>query len=164
MNPVELLVEVIREHMPEDIWQDSPLMGYRLLGNTNRGEIGEEFIRRYLQAAGIDVGNGGRTSATDMTIAKRSFEVKTASLGSNGTFQFNHVRLDRRYDYLLCLGICPHRIVFNMWRKGEVAEERAGRLVRMAEGQAVTYKITKRLADMEDIEGLLGVLHETLGI
>ena len=46
MKPVDLLVEVIREHAPEDVWQDSPLMGYRLLGNTNRGEIGEEFVRR----------------------------------------------------------------------------------------------------------------------
>ncbi len=33
-----------------------------------------------------------------------------------------------------------------------VAEGRAGRLVRMAEGQAVTYKLTKRLAEMEAIE------------
>lgn len=164
MNPVELLVEVIREHAPEDIWQDSPLMGYRLLGNTNRGEIGEEFIRRFLRAADIEVSNGGRTSVTDMTIAQRRFEVKTASLGSNGTFQFNHVRLDRRYDYLLCLGICPQEIVFNMWRKGEVAEERAGRLVRMAEGQAVTYKITKKLADMRSIDGLPSLLRETLDI
>ena len=164
MNPVELLVEVIREHVPEDIWQDSPLMGYRLLGNTNRGEIGEEFTRRFLRSADIEVTSGGRTSATDLTIAQRSFEVKTASLGSNGTFQFNHVRLDRRYDYLLCLGICPQEIVFNMWRKGEVAEERAGRLVRMAEGQAVTYKITKKLTDMRNIERLPSLLHETLDI
>lgn len=164
MNPVDLLVAIIKEHAPEDIWQNSPLMGYRLLSNTNRGEIGEEFIRRYLHAAGIEVANGGRTSATDMTIGQSSFEVKTASLGSNRTFQFNHVRLDRRYDYLLCIGICPQKIVFNIWRKGEVAEERAGRLVRMAEGQSVTYKITKKLADMEDIEGLPGVLRDTLGI
>ena len=63
-----------------------------------------------------------------------------------------------------CLGICPQKIVFDMWCKGDVAEERAGKLVRMAEGQAVTYKITKKLADMEDIEGLPGVLRETLGI
>ena len=35
-----------------------------------------------------------------MVIAKHSFEVKTASLGVNGTFQFNHVRSDRDYDYL----------------------------------------------------------------
>lgn len=164
MNPVDLMVKVIKENTPEDIWQDSPLMGYRLLGNTNRGEIGEEFIRRYLHAAGIEVAHGGRTSATDMTISHKSFEVKTASLGSNGTFQFNHVRLDRRYDYLLCLGICPHTIVFNMWRKGDVAEERAGRLVRMAEGQSVTYKITKMLDEMRDIEKLPGVLRKTISI
>lgn len=151
MNAVDLLVEIIKEHVPEDIWQGSPLIGYRHLGNTNRGEIGEEFIRRYLKKARIPVSNGGRTSRTDMQIAGRAFEVKTASLGANGTFQFNHVRLDRKYEYLLCLGICPGKIVFDMWRKGEVAEGTAGRLVRMAEGQAVTYKITKKLSDMRPI-------------
>lgn len=154
MNPVELLVKIIKEHAPKDIWQGSPLLGYRRLGNTNRGEIGEEFVRRYLKEAGITVGNGGRTSRTDMQIAGHAFEVKTASLGANGTFQFNHVRLDRHYEYLLCLGICPEEIVFNLWGKGEVAEGDAGSLVRMAEGQAVTYKITKKLGDMRPIAEL----------
>jgi hypothetical protein len=154
MNPVDLLVEIIKEHVPEDIWQGSPLIGYRHLGNTNRGEIGEEFVRRYLKKAGVSVSNGGRTSLTDMQLAGHAFEVKTASLGANGTFQFNHVRLDRKYEYLLCLGICPEEIVFNMWRKGEVAEGTAGHLVRMAEGQAVTYKITKKLSDMRPIADL----------
>lgn len=162
MNPVDLLVEIIMEHVPEDIWQDSPLVGYRRLGNTNRGEIGEEFVRRYLSSSGIEVTNGGRTSATDMRIADRRFEVKTASMGANGTFQFNHVRLDRQYDYLLCLGVCPFEIVFNMWRKGEVAEGDAGSLVRMAEGQAVTYKITKKYDDMEPIEKLPDLIRAKL--
>lgn len=154
MNPVELLVRIIREHAPADIWRDSPLIGYRMLGNTNRGEIGEEFVRRYLKQHGIPVGNGGRTSKTDLRIFDQRFEVKTASLGANGTFQFNHVRLDRQYSYLLCLGICPDRVVFNMWRKGAVAEGRAGTLVRMAEGQAVTYKLTKKLDALVDIAAL----------
>lgn len=163
MNPVTLMVEVIKEHAPEDIWIESPLAGYRRLGNTNRGAIGEEFIRRFLSGHGIKTGNGGRTSETDLSIGKRQFEVKTASMGANRTFQFNHVRLDRRYDFLLCLGICPDEIVFNLWRKGDVAEERAGRLVRMAEGQAVTYKITKRHTDMIQIEQLPGQLREIMG-
>lgn len=154
MNPLDLLVEIIREHSPEDIWRDSPLVGYRKLGNTNRGAIGEEFVRRFLEAHGIAVGNGSRTSQMDLRIEDRTCEVKTASLGANGTFQFNHVRLDRSYDFLLCLGICPHDVVFNMWRKGAVAEGRAGRLVRMAEGQAVTYKLTKKLDDMRGIASL----------
>ena len=148
------MVEIIQEHAPEDIWQSSPLIGYRNLGNTNRGEIGEEFLRRFLTQAGITVSRGARTSETDLLIADKRFEIKTASLGAKGTFQFNHVRLDRGYDFLLCLGICPHALMFNMWRKGEVAENRAGSLVRMAEGQAVTYKITKKTGDMRPIEEL----------
>jgi hypothetical protein len=133
-----------------------------MLGNTNRGEIGEEFIRRFLDQYGITDGNGGRTSRTDLRIGNSRFEVKTASLGANGTFQFNHVRLDRQYDYLLCLGICPHQVVFNMWRKGMVAENRAGTLVRMAEGQAVTYKLTKKLDDMQNIADLPSSILETI--
>ena len=58
MNAVNLLVEIIREHTPRDIWRDSPLIGYRMLGNTNRGEIGEEFLRRYLAQNEIEVGIG----------------------------------------------------------------------------------------------------------
>ena len=154
MNPLDMLVEIIREHSPRDIWQGSPLIGYRLLGNTNRGEIGEEFIRRFLTHHEIEVSNGDRTSRTDMRVGNIRFEIKTASLGANGTFQFNHVRLDRQYEYLLCLGICPDRVVFDMWRKGVVAEGKAGSLVRMAEGQAVTYKLTKRLIEMAEIDNL----------
>lgn len=162
VSPVELLIEIIREHSPEDIWRDSPLIGYRMLGNTNRGEIGEEFVRRYLAAHGIKAGNGGRTSETDIRISGTRIEVKTASLGAGGTFQFNHVRLDRPYNHLLCLGICPRHIVFGMWRKGAVAENQAGRLVRMAEGQAVTYKLTKRLAELFEIEQLPDRVREAL--
>jgi hypothetical protein len=164
MTAVELLIEVIAEQAPENIWGTSPLAGYRLLGNTNRGEIGEEFIRRYLINAGIEVTKGGRTARTDLLIAKHRFEVKTASLGANNTFQFNHVRLDRMYEHLLCVGICPLEIVFNVWRKGDVAEGRAGTLVRMAEGQAVTYKITKKLSDMIPIDDLPDKLRTNLNI
>ena len=114
MNTVDLLVETVREHAPRDIWRDSPLIGYRMLGNTNR------------------------------------------------TFQFNHVRMDREYAWLLCLGICPDAVVFNMWRKGMVAEGRAGALVRMAEGQAVTWKITKKLEDMRSIDDLPAMIRQAL--
>jgi hypothetical protein len=145
------MVEIIKEHAPEDIWQGSPIAGYRRLGNTNRGEIGEEFVRRYLEESKVKVTRGLRTALTDMTILKNHLEIKTASLGANGTFQFNHVRLDRKYDYLLCLGICPNQIVFEIWRKGDVAEGLAGTLVRMAEGQSITFKITKKLSDMRQI-------------
>jgi hypothetical protein len=165
IDPIELMVDIIKDHAPENIWIDSPLLAYRNLGNTNRGEIGEEFIRRYVTAADIEIATkGNRTAITDTQIAGHHLEIKTASLGANRTFQFNHVRLDRRYEYLLCLGICPQAIVFNMWRKGDVAEGRAGTLVRMAEGQAVTWKLTKKLSDMLPIENLPEMIRKVFNL
>ena len=156
IDAVGLLLQVIRENSPRSIWTDAPLEPFRRVENTNRGDIGEEFLCRYLTQAGFDAQKSNvRADRQDMRIESQSFEVKTASLGANQTFQFNHVRLDRDYRYLLCLGVCPDSVVYNVWRKGALAEGGAGRLVRMAEGQSITFKLTKRLADMRPIEELL---------
>lgn len=156
MNPIDLLAEIIKEQAPDDIWQGSPIIGYRLLGNTNRRKVGEKFIRRYLEHYGINArSNGNRTSKTDMQIGNIGFEVKTASLEANGTFQYNHVRLDRQYNYLLCVGLCPNNVVYSLWRKGDIAEGTAGRLVRMAEEQSVTFKLTKRLDEMLSLDSFI---------
>ena len=160
VSAVDLLVEVIRDHSPKSKWTDAPLEGFRLVANTNRGEIGEEFILRYLALHGIQVHRGSRTTPTDLTLGNKQFEVKTASEDVGGSYQFNHIRLDRQYDYLLCLGVSPGHIVFNGRRKGTVAEGRAGRLVRMAEGQSVTFKLTKRPDDMKAIEELPAWIEE----
>ena len=65
-------------------------------------------------------------SAADLKLGGKLFEVKTASEEQGGSFQFNHVRLDRTYDYLFCLGIRPDSILFDAWRKGAVSEGSAG--------------------------------------
>lgn len=163
MSAVEILRQVIRENTPRSIWTDAPLESFRRVENTNRGEIGEEFLRRYLDQENISLGERtGRTSREDMQIAGERFEVKTASEGTNGTFQFNHIRLDRRYKYLLCLGIRPAAIVFGVWSKGDVAEGVAGHLVRMAEGQSVTFKLTKKADDLDSIVRLPAWIRATL--
>lgn len=165
MRAIDLLVEIIKEQAPEDIWQGSPILAYRLLGNTNRGEVGEKFIIRYLSEFGIDAISGAnRTSKTDIQIGEVKFEVKTASLGANGTFQYNHVRLDRNYNFLLCVGLCPQTVVYSLWRKGEVAEGKAGTLVRMAEGQSVTFKLTKKLSDMDNLDSFIPAIKEITGV
>ena len=59
------------------------------------------------------------------------------------------------YNYLLCLGDLSRRRSCTLaWRKGVVSEGGVGTLVRMAEGQSTTHKITKKLADMKPIEEL----------
>ena len=98
----------------------------------------------------------------DLEIGGKRFEVKTASEDTGGSFQFNHVRLDRDYHYLLCLGVRPAEILFEAWRKGEVSEKAAGTLVRMAEGQSVTFKLTKKPASMRKIEDLPGWIQQTI--
>ena len=119
INPVELLLEVIREHPSVPKWVDAPLESFRSVQNTNRGEIGEDFIRRYLAHHEIEADrDGSRLRPTDLTIKGQRFEVKTASEDVGGSFQFNHIRLDREYDYLFCLGISPSSIWFNAWQGG----------------------------------------------
>ncbi len=164
MNPVDLLIEIIREHSTKSKWTDAPLEGFRRVANTNRGEIGEAFIRRYLHDNGIMTDNGSRVTPTDMTIANSRFEIKTASEDVGGNFQFNHIRFDRNYHYLLCLAIFPSAIRFNCWSKGDVAEGKAGMAVRMAEGQSVTFKLTKRPRDLHPIEKLPDWMREHLSM
>lgn len=159
INPIELLLEVIREHPSIPKWVGAPLGSFRNVEGTNKGAIGEVFIRRYLEQHGITVGNGSRLAPTDMTIKGWKFEVKTASEGVSGSFQFNHVRLDREYDYLLCLGISPESIRFNVWSREAVVGGGAGNLVPMAQEQRVTFKLTKRVADMRPIENLPEWVH-----
>ena len=155
VDPVTLMIEVIKENTPNSIWLDAPLSAFREVANTNRGDIGEEFVTRYLQSNGIEVVKAhSRIEKWDLEIRKKRFEVKTASEDSNGSFQFNHIRLDREYDYLMCLAVRPDSILYRVWRKGDLAEGKAGNLVRMAEGQGITHKLTLRSAKLISIDEL----------
>lgn len=155
MSAVALFLEVIREHTPKTKWTEATLSPFRQVANTNRGDIGEDFLSRYLRRAGVSVVRSAtRTERWDLEIEGRRFEVKTASEDVSGAFQFNHIRLDRAYEYLLCLGVRPEEIRFGVWRKGEVSEGAAGTLVRMAEGQSTTHKLTKSVAALKPIEEL----------
>lgn len=164
IDAVALLLAVIRENQPENIWLGAPLAPFRQVENTNRGDIGEEFINRYLTQAGfVVVKSDNRAERLDLRIEQVSFEVKTASLGANGTFQFNHVRADREYRYLLCLGIGPEAIVCDAWPKAAVLSGQAGRLVPMAQDQRTTFKLTKRREELRPIETLPDWLRGELG-
>lgn len=163
MSAVALFLEVVREHTPETKWTGATLSPFRQVANTNRGDIGEDFLCRYLRHAGVSVVRSvTRTKMWDLEIEGRRFEVKTASEDVSGAFQFNHIRLDRAYEYLRCLGVRPEEIRFGVWRKGEVSEGAAGTLVRMAEGQSTTHNSTKGVPALRPIEELPGWVRETL--
>lgn len=153
-TPIEIMQEIAAELAEKDNWTGTPMEVFRRLGPTNRGEAGERFVQRYLVPCGFHVENGIRTDETDWKIDGVRAEVKTASLGANGTFQFNHIRLDHNYSILVAIGVCPADIVCQAWAKEEVASGRVGKLVPMARSQTVTYKLTKRLEAMLPIHQL----------
>lgn len=114
ISPIDLLLDVIKDHKPESIWIGSKLKAFRDVENTNRGDIGEEFIHRYLTQLGIpNQYRDSRTEPSDIEIFGKRFEIKTASEDKGGHFQFNHIRHDMPNQYLLCLGIRPNEIMFN---------------------------------------------------
>ena len=64
MSAVDLLIEVIREHSPPTKWTGAPLEEFRRVENTNRGEIGEDFLKRYLVLNEIGVSSESRITPT----------------------------------------------------------------------------------------------------
>ena len=69
MNPINLMLRVIREHTPQTIWTGSPLESFRHVANTNREDIGEEFVARYLESQGVTVlRSESRTMEWDLEI------------------------------------------------------------------------------------------------
>jgi hypothetical protein len=163
-DAIKMMLDVIRENSPDSIWVGSKLESFRSVANTNRGDIGEEFVRRFLEANLVEVEKSpSRNQEWDLKIYGRKFEVKTASEDVGGAFQFNHIRLDRKYQFLLCLAVRPSEILFGLWSKGEVAEGKAGTLVRMAEGQSITFKLTKKPSQLEQIEILADTIRKKLG-
>lgn len=161
VSAIDLFVQVVKSKATEEKWVDSPFVGYRALGNTTRGEVGEEFVRQYLGQFGIKATRpGSRVTKTDLVVNGRKIEVKTASEDVGGKLQFNHVRYDRDYEFLLCLGVLPQGLVFDLWSKGDLAEGKAGTLVRMAEGQSVTFKLTLSPDSMRPIETLPGAIRD----
>ena len=165
MNPVDLLVAIIREHAPKDIWQDSPLIRYRMLGNTNRGEIGEEFIRRFLDQHEIRVGNGGRTSRTDLRIGNLRIESKDCFTGRKRDLSIqprplrSTVRLPTLFRYMPAPSCIQH--VAQRCGCGKQSRDTGANGVR---DKQVTYKLTKKLDEfvMQNIADLPSSILETI--
>ncbi len=151
-SPVQLMQSVIARYANDNKWVNAPLGEIKSLSNTHIGDIGQNFVEEWCRQQGLTwVGSGSRQSAWDARIAGITFEVKTATEDINGNFQFNHIRHHRDYQAVLCLGIAPDTVLFDAWRKGDVSEGRAGRLVTMDRGSSATFKLTKKRSDLRPV-------------
>jgi len=157
-DPLRILDEVLSEHSNHTKWSETRFGGIKILANTLVGTVGQKFTERLcttLEIPWVPPLNPDGQRATqnpwDLKIANIDFEIKTATEDVTGNFQFNHVRYHRPYDALLCLGISPDDVMFDMWTKAEVTTGGAGRLVSMERGANASYKLTKRRNDLKPI-------------
>ena len=114
-------------------------------------KIGQQLVAQLCRKLKLVSVLGEAQSPWDIRIEGSTFELKTATEGENLTFQFNHVRYHRSYDFLLCVGITPCDIVFDAWTKADVVTGKAGHLVTMEKGANASYKLTKRACELRPI-------------
>lgn len=157
-DPLKLFRDIAISKSIDKKWIGQPHEAFKHLGNTSKGDTGQEFITQYAKELGFTAENFGRTGDRDVEIGKKDFEVKLASEDTSGSFQFNHIRLDYKYDFLLCLGVTPDGLLFRIWSKGDVATNKAGTLVSMGRGQNSSFKLTKNAKELKPILELNKVL------
>ena len=156
-SPTEILAAVLAAHAPDDRWAMQPFARIKQI-QPKIGDVGQEFVERLCAEIGFACefpvtadGRRTRMSPWDIRIEGKTFEIKTATEGDRGTFQFNHIRYHRDYEALLCIGIAPASIHMGAWTKADVTTGKAGRLVTMERGANASFKLTKRTAQLLDI-------------
>lgn len=155
---IDMMLRVLDEHEDANKWNDSVFERIKRISNTKVGSIGQNFIEDLCDEFNIQCvfpedihGHRLYQNSWDIKIEGVEFELKTATEDVSGSFQFNHIRYHREYDGLICLGISPNAIFFDVWSKAEVSTGAAGRLVSMERQANASYKLTKKPRDLKPI-------------
>ena len=147
-----ILRTVLEEYPVTDRWADAPFERIRRIQTASRGKIGQQLVARMCDELELASELSEPQAPWDIRIEGRTFEVKTATEGAGLTFQFNHVRYHRSYEFLLCVGITPYDILYDAWTKADVVTGKAGHLVTMEKGANASYKLTKRAVQLKPID------------
>ncbi len=156
-------------------WINSKNIEIKQIRLGGRGDLIEEWIDKISKFLGFNViPEDTRIGEHDTTIGNKKFEIKMATEDTGGKFQFNLIRIDYEYDFLLCLGIAPNDILFNVYRHEDVASMNEGiykldgcpdsvlpghmtHMAKKAEGED-NYKLNKTPSELRRIDELQKVL------
>lgn len=153
-----VLQDLAPEHMEDDGWAGARFEFVKRLSSTATGAIGEDFVHALCGETGLsrelpeDPGEGRGRESWDIRIEGRTFEIKTATLGVSGTFQFNNIRTRRTYDALLVIAITPTDVFMRVWTRRDIVRDRVDGLVPMARDAPALLKLTKREPDLLPID------------
>src|SRR3989344_4213105 len=121
IDPSVLLIKIAKEKHIDKKWTDQPFFVIKILANTSKGDLAEEFIAEYCKKIGFKVEDKKtRLGDYDKVINGKQFEIKMATEDLAGNFQFNHLRYDYKYDFVLCLGVSPDSILFEIYTKSDI--------------------------------------------
>lgn len=140
-------------------WDGARFRNIKMVGATNVGQVGEQFAVEMLCAAGYKA-EPQKRGEWDIRANGRTMEVKCASEDTNGGFQFNGVRYDTKYDFLLVVGISPESVHFRFYKRRELMELP---LARMAKNTSGTYKLSRRPANLLPIQNFADEAAKFLG-
>lgn len=144
-DPIQLLIKVAQAKHIEEKWNDQPLYLIKILPNTSKGDLGEDFIEAYAKELGFNVEHKDSNKGDyDKKINGKKFEIKFATEDQSGNFQFNHIRMDFKYDFLIGVGCAPSDIHFCIYKKEDVVMGKAGTMVPMGKGHNADWKLTKK--------------------
>jgi hypothetical protein len=144
-DPLALLIKVAKEKHVDKKWTNQPLYLIKILPNTSKGDLGEDFIEEYAKELGFEVEDKKSNKGDyDKKINGKKFEIKFATEDISGNFQFDHIRMDFKYDWLICVGCAPDNIFFQIYPKEDVVMSRAGNMVSMGKGHNADWKLTKK--------------------
>jgi len=159
MNYKKLFIQIIDKHKNHTKWDQGDFIGIKKIANTNVGAVGQDFIEKLCEHFKIKIefplnkiGDRATQSPWDIKINNITFELKTATEDTTGKFQFNHIRYHRKYQAVLCLGVSPNELYFNLWSKADIVTGKAGHLVSMEKGANASYKLTKSKSELFNIK------------
>jgi len=167
IDETAIMLQVLSEHADHTKWNGAPFEKIKKISNTKVGDVGQDFLERVCGELGFECifpenkkGRRAKQSPWDVQINGVKFELKTASEDVSGSFQFNHIRYHRNYEGVICIGVSPDSIYFDIWSKAEVATGKAGTLVSMEKGANASYKLTKRPTQLKPIANFAEYLVE----
>jgi hypothetical protein len=151
-SPIDILKRIAATKHVTPKWIGQPLYEIKILANTSKGDLAEDFVEEYSNALGFTAAkNPTRQGDYDVKINNKKFEVKMATEDISGNFQFNHIRYDYHYDWLLCIGVSPNELRFAIYDKGGLASDKYGTMVSMGRGQNSSFKLTKSKESLRPI-------------
>lgn len=151
---IAILLQVVGEEKTPTKWAGQPMEKVKLMPPTNVGNVGETYVYTLLQNLGYSAQRPeSRRGQYDIFVPpNHKIEVKTATEDKSGSFQFNGIRYDTKYSWLLVLGISPADIYFKVYAKADLVTGKAGTLVPMRKGANSDFKLTKPPKHLHSIE------------